>query len=58
MADNKDENAYALVVTGDSMVPTLNEGDYVIVSPSAELHNNSIVDFRLKGGNAGVKRFR
>ncbi len=58
MADIKDENAYALVVTGDSMVPTLNEGDYVIVSPSSELHNNSIVVFRLKGGNAGVKRFR
>ncbi len=58
MANIKDQSAYALVVTGDSMVPTLNEGDYVIVSPSTELHNNSIVVFRLKSGNAGVKRFR
>ncbi len=58
MADVKDENAYALVVTGDSMVTSLNEGDYVIVSPSTELHNNSTVVFRLRDGNAGVKRFR
>jgi phage repressor protein C with HTH and peptisase S24 domain len=37
--DIHDQNAFAVRVTGDSMEPRFKEGDIVIFSPAAEVHN-------------------
>ena len=58
MTGVRDVHAYALVVIGDKMEPTLREGDRIIVSPSSETANKCIVVFRLNNGKAGVCRFR
>lgn len=39
----RDPGCYALRVVGDSMAPALTEGDIVIVSPAAALHDGCIV---------------
>ncbi|MHC4758808.1 MAG: XRE family transcriptional regulator [Planctomycetota bacterium] len=39
--DINDPNAFAVRVVGDSMEPNFNEGDIVIFSPSAEVHNGN-----------------
>jgi repressor LexA len=39
----RDPGCYALRVVGDSMAPALTEGDIVIVSPAATLHDGCIV---------------
>jgi len=39
--DLHDPNAFAVRVVGDSMEPKFNEGDIVIFSPAAEVHNGN-----------------
>jgi len=39
----RDENAYALEISGDSMAPLYRDGDTIIVSPSAEIRRGDRV---------------
>lgn len=41
--DFKDEHAYALEVSGDSMVPVYRDGDIIIVSPAADIRRGDRV---------------
>lgn len=57
--DPEDENAFALIVDGDSMAPDLLRGDIVIVSPrrAGDLRYPRAV-IRLDGGDAMVKHVK
>jgi hypothetical protein len=44
-----DQNAYALEITGDSMMPVYREGDTIIVSPSASIRKGDRVVVRRDG---------
>jgi len=43
-----DENAFGLIVEGDSMEPKISEGDYVTVSPNKEARSGNIVIARTR----------
>ncbi len=47
--DVKDPQAFALKVKGNSMSPRIEDGDVVVVSPSAETHNGDIAVVRVDG---------
>jgi len=51
----RDENAYALEVTGDSMEPLYREGDILIVSPSAEIRRHDRVVVKTREGEILAK---
>lgn len=51
----KDDNAYALEVTGDSMLPLYREGDVVIVAPNAQVRRGDRVVIRTVGGEVMAK---
>ncbi len=51
----KDEHAYALEVSGDSMEPFFREGDIIIVSPSADVRRNDRVVVKTVSGEVMVK---
>ncbi|MBM3713147.1 MAG: helix-turn-helix domain-containing protein [Actinobacteria bacterium] len=48
----------ALRVKGDSMSPTIENGDLVLVDSDARLYDGCIVAARLKSGDQVIKRFR
>ena len=50
-----DPNAYALEITGDSMLPVYREGDIIIVSPSATVRKGDRVVVRLTDGQVMAK---
>jgi phage repressor protein C with HTH and peptisase S24 domain len=50
-----DPNAYALEITGDSMMPVYSEGDIIIVSPSATVRKGDRVVVRLNDGQVMAK---
>jgi phage repressor protein C with HTH and peptisase S24 domain len=50
-----DQNAYALEITGDSMLPVYREGDIVIVSPNTSVRKGDRVIARTKGGEVMAK---
>lgn len=52
----KDENAYALEVTGDSMQPVFRDGDIVIVSPSEPVRRGDRVVVKTTAGEVMVKQ--
>jgi len=52
---NVGKNAYALVIRGESMLPTIQDGATVIVDPAREAVNKSIVIVR-QDGEATCKR--
>jgi transcriptional regulator with XRE-family HTH domain len=55
----KDRNAYAVIVQGDSMLPTLRPGYIVVTSPNSEVVSNDIVICRLRQDEEVVtKRIR
>ncbi len=57
--DCRDENAYALIVEGDSMEPRFLAGDRVICAPNSEPRNGDFVVARLKeSGSVLFKRFK
>jgi len=67
--DPQDENAFALVIEGDSMAPDLMPGDIVVVSPRrkddlrfpiavARIAGNAMVKFVQQRGSAVVLRSR
>lgn len=57
----RDQNGFALIVEGDSMLPDIRPGDRVCIAPNQEVRNGDIVCARLtdeKGGSVFLKRFR
>lgn len=51
-----DPHAYALEVSGDSMVPVYREGDQIIVSPSAQIRRGDRVVVKTKTGEVMAKQ--
>ncbi len=51
----RDENAYALEVTGDSMLPLYREGDIIVVSPNAGTRRGDRVVVRTLDGEVMAK---
>ena len=50
-----DQNAYALEITGDSMMPIYREGDTIIVSPAATVRKGDRVVVRTTDGQVMAK---
>jgi phage repressor protein C with HTH and peptisase S24 domain len=50
-----DQNAYALEITGDSMMPVYREGDTIIVSPAATIRKGDRVVVRTVDGQVMAK---
>lgn len=53
--DVTDPNAFALEISGDSMLPVYREGDRVVVSPSATLRKGDRVVLKSKAGEVMAK---
>ncbi len=53
-----DENAYALEISGDSMLPLLRDGDIVIVSPGASVRRGDRVVVKTVAGEIFAKELR
>jgi phage repressor protein C with HTH and peptisase S24 domain len=53
--DTKDEHAYALEISGDSMLPLYRDGDVVIVSPSSSVRRGDRVVVRSRDGEVMAK---
>ena len=51
----KDESAYALEVSGDSMLPLYRDGDVIIVSPAARIRKGDRVVVKTIGGEVMAK---
>lgn len=51
-----DENAYALEISGDSMLPAYRKGDVIIVSPAAPVRRGDRVVVKTKKGEVMVKQ--
>lgn len=52
------DNHFYLEVSGDSMSPTFEEGDYVLVKFTQDINNNDIVVAGMNGSEATVKRYK
>jgi len=50
-----DEGAYALEITGDSMLPLYREGDVIIVSPTAQVRRGDRVVVKTRDGEVMAK---
>jgi phage repressor protein C with HTH and peptisase S24 domain len=53
-----DEHAYALEVSGDSMLPAYRRGDVIIVSPAAPVRRGDRVVVKTRGGEVMVKELK
>jgi len=53
-----DDNAYALEISGDSMVPAYRDGDTVIVSPQASVRRGDRVVVKTRSGEVMAKVLR
>ena len=53
-----DEHAYALEISGDSMVPAYHEGTLVIVSPAASIRRGDRVVVKTAAGEVMVKELK
>lgn len=51
----KDLNAYALEITGDSMLPVYRQGDMIVVSPNAAVRKGDRVVVKTKRGEVMAK---
>ena len=54
----QDENAYALEISGDSMLPLFRDGDIVIVSPNASLRRGDRVVVKTRDGEILAKELK
>lgn len=54
--DLSDEHAYALEVTGESMLPIYRDGDRIVVSPSASLRRGDRVVIKTNTGEVMAKQ--
>ncbi len=55
LPDVRDENAYALEVSGDSMMPVYRDGDVIVVSPAASLRKGDRVVVKTMDGEVLAK---
>jgi phage repressor protein C with HTH and peptisase S24 domain len=53
-----DEHAYALEISGDSMLPAYRDGDVIIVSPAAPVRRGDRVVVKTKSGEVMVKELK
>ena len=53
-----DEHAYALEISGDSMIPAYRDGDVIIVSPAAPVRRSDRVVVRTKEGEVMAKELK
>jgi SOS-response transcriptional repressor LexA len=53
--ETTDQNAFALLVEGDSMSPRINSGDIVIISPNAAITSRSIAAVGFGNGKRTLK---
>lgn len=53
-----DEHAYALEITGDSMLPLYRDGDIVVVSPAAPVRRGDRVIVRTRDGEVLAKELK
>jgi phage repressor protein C with HTH and peptisase S24 domain len=53
-----DEHAYALEISGDSMLPAYRDGDVIIVSPAAPIRRGDRVVVRTKDGEVMAKELK
>ena len=53
-----DEHAYALEISGDSMMPAYRDGDVIIVSPAAPVRRGDRVVVKSKNGEVMVKELK
>jgi phage repressor protein C with HTH and peptisase S24 domain len=53
-----DEHAYALEISGESMLPAYRDGDVIIVSPGAPVRRGDRVVVKTKGGEVMVKELK
>lgn len=53
--DTRDEHAYALEISGDSMLPLYRDGDVIIVSPSSNVRRGDRVVLRARDGEVMAK---
>jgi phage repressor protein C with HTH and peptisase S24 domain len=53
-----DENAYALEISGDSMLPAYRDGDVILVSPAAPVRRGDRVVVKSKTGEVMVKELK
>ncbi len=53
--DLADEHAYALEITGESMLPVYRDGDRIIVSPAANVRRGDRVVVKTNGGEVMAK---
>lgn len=51
----EDENAYALEISGDSMVPLYRDGDRIVVAPDASPRKGDRVVVKTRGGEVMAK---
>jgi phage repressor protein C with HTH and peptisase S24 domain len=54
----KDEHAYALKISGDSMKPAYRNGDVIVVSPAAPIRKGDRVVVKTTSGEVMVKELR
>ncbi len=54
----KDEHAYALEISGDSMMPAYRDGDVILVSPAAPIRRGDRVVVKTKDGEVMVKELK
>lgn len=54
----RDENTYALEISGDSMSPVLREGDRVLIAPNEEVRRGDRVVVKTIGGEIMAKELR
>jgi len=53
-----DEHAYALEISGDSMLPAYRRGDVIVVSPAAPVRRGDRVVVKTRGGEVMVKELK
>ncbi|HET9902107.1 MAG TPA: helix-turn-helix transcriptional regulator [Xanthobacteraceae bacterium] len=53
-----DEHAYALEISGDSMLPAYRDGDVIIVSPAAPIRRGDRVVVRTRSGEVMAKELK
>src|SRR5262249_20322526 len=51
-----DQHAYALEISGDSMLPLYRDGDRIVVSPSASLRRGDRVVLKTQAGEVMTKQ--
>jgi phage repressor protein C with HTH and peptisase S24 domain len=56
--ETPDPNAYALEISGDSMLPLYRDGDVIIVSPNASVRRGDRVVVKTKDGEVLAKELK